>query len=323
MSALDIPLIMSPETVASHGAMVQIMTLIGFVALVYDHILTFADEVNYIWEARAGLVSTLFLLNRYIVPLVLVVDLYEMFGLANDSGKFCKVWTALQSFLTVASFLSIHSIVAMRVHALYSGTRWIKVFLWTVGTLYAASSITIIIVAGVRVIPHIEPPHHGCVGAIPSYLWTAWLPSIIFETILFGLTVNAMLIQDRRRSFNTLTLILYRDGIFFFVAVAFCSLFSLLVWALADPTLLGLARYFALAMVNVAASRLVLNLKAYAGHKRNPSTVWHVTAPAPPVDRAPQAPSPGFEFVSTNTSAFDLEMYDIERSCQQLGTRLH
>ena len=29
-----------------------------------------------------------------------------------------------------------------------------------------------------------------------------------------------MIIQDRRRSFNSLTLILYRDGMFYFIAVA-------------------------------------------------------------------------------------------------------
>lgn len=44
------------------------------------------------------------------------------------------------------------AVVAMRVHALYNGTRWIKVFLGTVGALYATSSITIIIVAGIQLI---------------------------------------------------------------------------------------------------------------------------------------------------------------------------
>ncbi|TCD67613.1 hypothetical protein EIP91_012178 [Steccherinum ochraceum] len=316
---------MSPETVAHHEVMVQVMTLVGFVALVYDHLLTFADEIDYIWRARAGLVSLLFLLNRYLVPLVLAVDIYELFALPDGAAAFCKAWTAAQSLFTVASFLSIHTIVALRVHALYNGTRWIKFFLWIVGVLYATSSITIIVVAGVQLIPHIEPPHHGCVGAIPTYLWTAWLPSVIFESILFGLTVNVMIIQDRRRSFNTLTLILYRDGMLYFVAVASCSLFSLLVWAFADPTLLGLARYFALALVNLASSRLVLNLKSYAGHKDDSSRQWGFSAPASPVDAPPQ---PGMEFVSTasnssSRSEFDLEMYSVEREYQQIGTRLH
>lgn len=36
--------------------------------------------------------------------------------------------------------------------------------------------------------------------------------SVVFETILFALTVMAMLSHDRCHSFSTLTLILYRDG---------------------------------------------------------------------------------------------------------------
>lgn len=51
--------------------------------------------------------------------------------------------------------------------------------------------------------------------------------SVFFESVLFGLTVNAMIIQDRRRSFNTLTLILYRDGMFYFIAVTSKCLFRI------------------------------------------------------------------------------------------------
>ena len=78
-------------------------------------------------------------------------------------------------------------------------------------------------------------------------------------------------------------------------------------------------------MVNVAASRLVLNLKTYAGRKREGSRDWHVSTPLPQI--APLSP-PGLEFESSasnssSRSEFDLEMYSIERDCQQIGTRLH
>ncbi|KAI0916218.1 hypothetical protein AcV5_003217 [Taiwanofungus camphoratus] len=191
----------------------------GFTALIYDHILTFGDEVNYIWNNRMGLVSIIFLLNRYIVPLVLVVDIYESIGLAAKTTLFCKVWTVVQSYLTIASFMSIHAIVAWRVYALHGGQTWIGRFLWIAAVVYVSSSTVIITVALVPIISHLQPEYHECVGSIPPYLWAAWLPSVIFETLLFALTIVAMLRQEQRRSFSTLSLLLYRDGMLYFVAV--------------------------------------------------------------------------------------------------------
>ena len=45
--------------------------------------------------------------------------------------------------------------------------------------------------------------------------------SVFFETLLFGLTIAAMLRQEKRRSFSTLSLLLYRDGRFYSVLFHF------------------------------------------------------------------------------------------------------
>ncbi|KAI0075594.1 hypothetical protein K474DRAFT_1708864 [Panus rudis PR-1116 ss-1] len=331
MSFPDIPFSEPMETAIRHGAAVQAMTLVGLTVLLYDHILTLDLEarlliicfINHIWRTSPCVVSTIFLFNRYIVPAMLIVDVYEFFGVGVDSAVFCRVWTAVQAYLTIASFMSIHTIVALRVNALHNGEKWISRFLLFAGVAYFCSSTAIITVAQVQLIPDLQPVHHACVGAIPSYLWTAWLPSVIFETILFCLTVYAMFGRNRRHSFNTLTLILYRDGMFYFVIVAFCSLFSLLVWAVADSTLLGLARYFALAIVNVAGSRMVLNLKSYAASKNQPlSSFWDIPYPS---YSAPAALRTGNrdEEEQSHISTIDLELYSIEREFQHIGTRIH
>lgn len=45
--------------------------------LFYDHLLTFADEVQYIWSAKHSFPKFLFLLVRYLVPAALIVHLYR------------------------------------------------------------------------------------------------------------------------------------------------------------------------------------------------------------------------------------------------------
>ncbi|PIL27446.1 hypothetical protein GSI_10595 [Ganoderma sinense ZZ0214-1] len=70
--ALDQPLI----TLITHGAAVKLLTLVGFTALLYDHLVTLPDEISLIWRGKKGVVSTIFLMNRYIVPVILALDIF-------------------------------------------------------------------------------------------------------------------------------------------------------------------------------------------------------------------------------------------------------
>lgn len=325
MSAFDIPVPL--VTAAEHGAAVKAMTLVGLTALVYDHLLTLDQEINLIWRGRPGFVSTIFLLNRYIVPCILIVDVYEQSGVTASSKLFCQIWTVLQGYLTLASFMSIHAIVAIRVFALHNGRPWVRRFLWTSGTVYFLSSAAVITLGSIAVVSTLQPYHGACVGTMPWYLWISWLPTVIFESILFILTLLALLSQEDCRSFSKLTRILYLDGMIYFMAVTVCSTFCLLVWAFAPITLNGLARYFALAIVNLVSSRMVLNLKQYAISRRvaRSDHLLH-TGPSfgPSTPRTPIPPARWPRPTSSHStdSSIDLELYAIEREYQQLGTRL-
>ncbi|KAF7976137.1 hypothetical protein HWV62_7435 [Athelia sp. TMB] len=89
---------------------------------------------------------------------------------------------------------------------------------------------------------------------IPSWMWIAYLPSVLFEAMLFGLTLYVTIGRmGAREHANDLMMKLFRDGILYFIAVS-----------AAPPQYIALAHNLSLAMVNVAASRLVLNLKVYA-----------------------------------------------------------
>ncbi|KAG8681563.1 hypothetical protein FRC08_015552, partial [Ceratobasidium sp. 394] len=71
------------ETALVHIFASKCLAIAGACVLVYDHILTFPDEVQLVWKQNWSVVSTLFVLNRYITPLVLVVDIYDKGGLAS------------------------------------------------------------------------------------------------------------------------------------------------------------------------------------------------------------------------------------------------
>ncbi|KAG8907935.1 hypothetical protein FRB99_001443 [Tulasnella sp. 403] len=72
------------STAFTHITASRYLSFAGFVVLIYDHLLTFADEVELIWLKPMSLVTMLFLFNRYLVPLIIMVDLYDKGGFARN-----------------------------------------------------------------------------------------------------------------------------------------------------------------------------------------------------------------------------------------------
>ncbi|KAL0947697.1 hypothetical protein HGRIS_013783 [Hohenbuehelia grisea] len=55
------------------------MSLVAFVILAYEHILTFGDEVEYVWKKRFTPLTLLFLLNRYFALPAFAVSMSAVF----------------------------------------------------------------------------------------------------------------------------------------------------------------------------------------------------------------------------------------------------
>jgi hypothetical protein len=56
------------------------MKVMGFILVVYDHIATLRAERRLIWSAPPSLVKYGFLLNRYLVPISLLVGFIPLSG---------------------------------------------------------------------------------------------------------------------------------------------------------------------------------------------------------------------------------------------------
>jgi len=54
----------------------------GLVVLLYDHLLTFDQELQLIWRAKTTLPKLLFLFNRYTVPIAMIIRTNDLSGIA-------------------------------------------------------------------------------------------------------------------------------------------------------------------------------------------------------------------------------------------------
>ncbi|KAG9077313.1 hypothetical protein FS749_010810, partial [Ceratobasidium sp. UAMH 11750] len=182
--------------------------------MMYDHALTFTDEVQYIWKADKTPVTFLFLLNRYISPIVLAIDLYDKAGISSHtSDRFCVTWYYAEAVWYVCSFGITHALVAMRVAAIWGRPRWIVVLLVSLWLAYFSVTCTILFNAMTSKshTVHYEPLLKLCYLSISPFLWACWVPPLILEAILFTLSCVQAARAGRYAARTPIIFVLFRD----------------------------------------------------------------------------------------------------------------
>lgn len=257
---------MSLETIseslaAQYSAAVNSTLFVGFSMLIYDHLITVDNEVELIWKKPKSAVSVIFLTNRYIVPCILAVEMYDKLPPVEHAAIFCRAWILLRAYLTIFCYVSIHAVVAIRVNAIHNSRPLVRKLLWLGGTCYALSTFAFMTAAYWGIVAHLNTKG-ACISEIPSYLWIVWMPTLVFETTLFFLTVRFVISRfSRNTDCGSVYVTLFLDGAIYFIIAAACAMFSLVIWAKSPAILVAIARPFSLCLVTISGSRLVLNLR--------------------------------------------------------------
>ncbi|KAF8596169.1 hypothetical protein BDV93DRAFT_528223 [Ceratobasidium sp. AG-I] len=262
------------STIVEHVTASRHLSFAGYVVLLYDHLLTFGDEVELIWPRLRNPVSIIFIMNRYLTPLILAVDVYDKGGLSKHlDERFCQIWFILEGYLNFMLLAAVHALTAMRVNVLWGNKPKMRCALIIAYILYFSITFAILTPAMFQSVATIKPEEillHSCWGKIVGYIWLIWIPALVLELMIFTLTaIRAW--QDSAANLQLpITRTLYRDGFQYFVVIMLCTSFPLVVWSLAPPTLAALPKYVTMGLVNVMAFRLVLNLRA---HSRKPDAL--------------------------------------------------
>ncbi|KAG9081033.1 hypothetical protein FRC06_005889 [Ceratobasidium sp. 370] len=200
-----------------HVTVSQYLFIAGACVLVYDHILTFPDEVEYIWKQKLSTVSIMFLVNRYITPLAVALDLYDKGGRASViSHSFCFGWYYVETVWNILSFVIIHALVAMRVHAMWGKPRWLSITLPVLflGYFTSATIVTLKFTVDAAPMVRFEPVIHVCFTTLSPHVWTCWIPALLFESFLFALTILKAVEHSKKNLGTPVLYVLYRDGKF-------------------------------------------------------------------------------------------------------------
>ncbi|KAF9558649.1 hypothetical protein CPC08DRAFT_552418 [Agrocybe pediades] len=161
------------------------------VIVLYDHAITFDQEVELIWAERWSVVKGLFLMNRYYGLVAVLVDHYGIFFPATDievSRRF-QVWQALTELVIN---VSTQGILQLRIFALYQDSNRLILHLMLAFfiTSFASSAVLMgLIIAGIEVvlIPFTSDDRACVIIKTVRQGTFVWFPIFLFEGFLCAL----------------------------------------------------------------------------------------------------------------------------------------
>ncbi|KAH7881643.1 uncharacterized protein C8R40DRAFT_1079212 [Lentinula edodes] len=241
--------------------------LFAFTLLYYDHLLTFDDEVKFMWSRPNHISSRLFFLNRYFSFVGNIVILLSMF-FAPSGQSSCHPWEEFQEFFHAFAQIIVATLLTMRVYALYARDRRVLIVLTGIILFGIGATVISLVFSESTPAPSLFPI--GCHDILDlknaALVSVGWELVFIYDTLLFGMTVfKAYRARSQPRvkqleKFSVFTIIV-RDGSIYFGIMALANLVNVLTFYLAGDTLFrGTLSPFASCMSVTLMSRLMLHL---------------------------------------------------------------
>lgn len=253
------------------------------VAVLYDHSLTFAREIDYIWRRPPSIVAALYLLDRYLGDSVVIIGVYLC--LTEDaSTQECFRLFQVRAWGTLLCSWLTQCIMQLRIYAMYRRTRRILMIL-VFGFFSEVLAVIVIIwrtigPASQLVVTNESssfPGKHLCTfSGINTDFTYLFIPVFCFELLLFFLAIRVSLNNMRERKatpgtsslrLNSFMSILVRDSIlYFFINLAMCIIVMSL-WRNAAALHANISIPFVMLVQTIIGTRMVINLKEHCSRR--------------------------------------------------------
>ncbi|KAH6899454.1 hypothetical protein BKA70DRAFT_733652 [Coprinopsis sp. MPI-PUGE-AT-0042] len=233
--------------------------LAAFVMLIWDHFISFDEEVERIWKRRTSGLTILFLLNRYITPLQFII-IVTAFHHPQWTNEVCARFVAFEGASTVAMIAICQMVMILRIYALYAQNKMVLVGL---GIVWAAQIIISSVGITLGFVAPLPPGYTGCIFTSSHRFFPAlWVAPLITDSIIFLMTV--LRTNDYRSLIRgTPTLhIFVRDGAAYFLIIFLANLMNTLIYFLAPGAVKAIGASFSQLITATMVSRLVLNLRS-------------------------------------------------------------
>ncbi|KAI0755907.1 hypothetical protein BC629DRAFT_1444391 [Irpex lacteus] len=261
-------------TVPGHGHLLELawdfrltrsIWLMTYALLIYDYILTFPDEVLYMWTQKRTTGKLLFLLTRYWTGHQLWQNYESTCSLLITIPPWCKFSYAWFVYSELVTQTLGAVILILRIYAIYDMNMILLYGLY--GFLAAVLLVQIVFSAILS-----KETDHGlnktlqASGCIPNNWrykpWVYWVPATTFDGILFLLAIVRS-INCARDPANTTPSLLYtmlRDSFLYFGLAFVVIIADLVVWTRASSGLYVALPELVPVLYSIMSCRMLLNM---------------------------------------------------------------
>ncbi|KAH9059921.1 hypothetical protein EDB87DRAFT_1684186 [Lactarius vividus] len=241
--------------------------VVSFTILVWDHIITFPDEVELIWKGGKGLGVYLFFLNRYLIPLSFIVNLSAYFGLVSSPGsESCNHFVRFEGSMTMIGISVVALMLFLRIRALYAQQLVVQSIVISILLTFVGVN-SWLLTRGIPV-PHalatsctmiIDPDVPGWIAAS-----TAYLP-LLYDTVVISLTLyqTTGALRSGSKSTGETFRVMLQEGLLYYSAICTVTLAFTIMIASADPSVRNITAQLELCLTVAMMSRITLHLKRF------------------------------------------------------------
>ncbi|KAG2356421.1 hypothetical protein BDR07DRAFT_1613088 [Suillus spraguei] len=244
------------------------VAFVGFTILIWDHLVTIGDEIDFIWQGRKGIHVYLFLLNRYLTPVGFIINLVA-FNLPSWSYESCRHFVRYEGAMTAIGIEIVGIMMLLRVNAMYKHQR--AAILLAVFLLLAWIGVTAWLLSHAEPVIHTRNVHSCSMvfnsGSIASA--SAWLP-LLYDTYVFGLTLNRTLPAIRNKEAGRVIRALFADGLLYYSVICTVNLILAIMIIRAPVGIQNITAQLELLLTVTMMSRITLNIKKQAYYRPSP-----------------------------------------------------
>ncbi|GBE89018.1 hypothetical protein BKA93DRAFT_343936 [Sparassis latifolia] len=244
--------------------------------LIWDTIIHFSDEVEYIWQRPNSYVKWMYVFVRH-VPYLVQGSILTLIASSYTgrvwSPKQCSDWIIYQVSTMQAITMAVDTILIIRIHAMYNRNKMILSTVLFLFLLECAGMVTVLALT----IPKMTFTTGCIITSTPSHFVVFWILSLVFETVLFALTLfkfwGSVTCTLGKHS---VVYVLFRDGIWAYAIIFVVMLLNTLMYDLVKNALAGVCFFWELAVMSFAGSHVLLNLRRLATqvHTSDPLTTY-------------------------------------------------
>ncbi|KAJ7040843.1 hypothetical protein C8F04DRAFT_1082387 [Mycena alexandri] len=242
----------------------------GLVILLYDHVLSFPQEVRYIWSAQHTSGKWAFLILRYGVPPMMIGHTIQLSGLSEVTlsdkvGPFCKGWYTAGIILGWVTIAINNSLVLLRLWVLWDRHRIFIVCTFLVFFATEMATLILACIGFVYILPGLtfEPILHICVFTTPSTLRVVWIPAVIFQSMT--LTAMGWKVLRHPQTFKPLR----RDGFLYYWLLWVLDVTNCIVFLVARTSLTFVTTFFLWCFTTTTTCRLILGIRRSSERARS------------------------------------------------------